>query len=359
MPRLALRVSIGCRLLLIMSSISLLGCADANQGVKLADYSFAGGVKGLAFVDGGKALLTADMNGTVKSWDAGSGQQLGMPLQGRGPIDLMTASSDGQLIMLEDPKAGIQLWDSATGQEIRLPDLKPAHCAALSPDGRLLVIADVIFAMRETKGVDARPAVWDIRQRRVIERLQPKFFVDVLQFSADGQTFVTAGRRSESFHVTSWDTRTWEPIPEGGYRRRRGYVNQAAISSNGHWIAMQTGKGVELVDVSNSAKSNGSVYLLVAAGGNINLAFTKDSKTLIASCVNYMIERGKPTTSNIYFWDTMTRKELKVIHVTGQMLSRLAVAPDDSMIATAGHLDGHGPTIIDQVKLWPIRILAR
>jgi len=29
------------------------------------------------------------------------------------------------------------------------------------------------------------------------------------------------------------------------------------------------------------------------------------------------------------------------------------------MIATAGHLDGHGSTLVDQVKLWPIRILPR
>ncbi|MGW5215293.1 nSTAND1 domain-containing NTPase [Streptomyces sp. NPDC004051] len=99
-----------------------------------------GSVLSLAFSPDGHTLATASgSNGTVKTWDARTGQ-LQDSFRVGGRVASPAFSSDGRTLAVSSAR-GVQLWDLATKQaRITLPTRSPA-AVAFSPDGRTLAIA--------------------------------------------------------------------------------------------------------------------------------------------------------------------------------------------------------------------------
>ena len=75
-------------------------------------------VMSVAFSPDGKRLASASEDGTVKLWDAATGQET---LTLKGHTDIVTSvafSPDGKRLASASRDGTVKVWDAATGQEI-------------------------------------------------------------------------------------------------------------------------------------------------------------------------------------------------------------------------------------------------
>ncbi|HUG85905.1 MAG TPA: WD40 repeat domain-containing protein, partial [Euzebya sp.] len=179
------------------SPIELQIHADNSTSQSPAPATFAQGFPGVAFVDGGATLITADIGGPVSTWNVDPVGDLGTPLQpeGRG---LVTMSPDGSVLAVWGAGRGVQLHDRATHAHLGALGIGPEISLTgidFTGDGSRLV------TMSCPRGVDPCPAtleVWDVSTRQRVAG--PVAAGDVWEFLENGVAFtgdeahvVTAG----------------------------------------------------------------------------------------------------------------------------------------------------------------------
>src|SRR5262249_53192330 len=97
-------------------------------------------VEHAAYSPDGKRILTASRDGTVKAWDAGTGQEL-FTLKGHtATVYLAKFSPDGKRIVSASTDSTVRLWDAQAGKA--LLTIRVAHRRLLtlgfSQSGRLV-----------------------------------------------------------------------------------------------------------------------------------------------------------------------------------------------------------------------------
>ena len=114
---------------------------EAASGQLLATLQgHTGGVWGVALSGDGRLLASGSQDGTVRLWEAASGQLLAT-LQGHtGGVCGVALSGDGRLVASGSADGTVRLWEAASGQLLAtLQGHTGGVCGvALSGDGRLV-----------------------------------------------------------------------------------------------------------------------------------------------------------------------------------------------------------------------------
>src|SRR5262245_42810230 len=100
------------------------------------------GLSDFVFVNGGKSVLSAGSDRTLRFWDLATGQQSrAVELQAPGGAgSTVTLSPNGKTLVAYDKEALI-FWDVETGHEIKtLPGSKGPLYLYFSPDGKTLAV---------------------------------------------------------------------------------------------------------------------------------------------------------------------------------------------------------------------------
>ena len=143
-----------------------------------------GTVQALGYSGDGRYLVSAGNDGTVRVWDAITGQQAGSLKGHFGKVIAVAALGDGRNVLTVGDDATVRTWDLATGAEIRKIETGAywaTRCAAISHDGQ--------FAAFAADGSLVR--VWDLEANVEVQRhaIGPAS-AGGLAFSPDGHSLL-------------------------------------------------------------------------------------------------------------------------------------------------------------------------
>jgi RNA polymerase sigma factor (sigma-70 family) len=245
----------------------------------------------LGFSADGKMLAAVD-GVLVRLWDTASGKERA-PVEGghRRGVSTVAFTPDGRTLISSGWDGSVREWDAATGEQRRL--IWPAggdsgECAlvgaasAVAPDSKTLALLDVAWPIRGAS-FSAVIRLWDRRAAREVSRFSRKLGdrpPDALALSPDGQTVacVPAGD-GEPGEVQLWESAT-------GKLRARVPGGCPALSPDGKLLATTArGKGGEKSSVTlwEAATARELCSVKVAEGQVYRLGFSPDGRLLAAA----------------------------------------------------------------------------
>jgi WD40 repeat protein/beta-lactamase regulating signal transducer with metallopeptidase domain len=241
-------------------------------------FRHAADVTFVAFGPGGKTLLTAGRDNTVRVWDLATRKELRRFTRPK-PIPVRPPEK-GDKAAKEAARARVMMMMAAGG------GAGGGFRVALSPDGKTLAGAG-----------DNVIQLWDVETGKELRQIAPPAgSLGGLLFSPDGRTL--AGRSTDG---------------------------------DIYWWAADTGKLIHHVEPAHRQGDTGSV--LVFGGdpdaGAPGMAFSPDGKTLAAATIDH---RKQETVHAVKFWDVTTGKELRKIP-SPAAVSAVAIAPGGKVLA--------------------------
>jgi WD40 repeat protein/transcriptional regulator with XRE-family HTH domain len=297
---------------------------DANSGRELLTMTgHTGWIMGLAFSPDGKRLASTSLDGTVRIWGIGPGQEMvtvSGPAAGYG--NHVVYSPNGQEFATNGGDGSATIWNAETG-EPRLT-LKGHNLEvmgmAFSPDG-------MRFA---TGSLDATAVVWDAATgKKLLTLLGHEIGVRDIAFSPDGTLIATGG-----FDKTArvWEAATGKQLLK--ITGHNGLVVGVAFSPDGTRLATSsTDATAKVWDI-----KTGDLLLTLTghSDGVTDIAYSPDGKKIATV--------SSDATAKI--WDAATGKELLTLIGHSSELRPVAFSPDGKFLAT-----GSGD---NTAKIWDV-----
>ncbi|MFL5339992.1 MAG: WD40 repeat domain-containing protein [Gemmataceae bacterium] len=335
----------------------------------------------LHFSAGGKTIVTAGQDNTVRIWDADTGRMLALrrlPFAFRPQSAWVSANGAVAAAMTKD---GLECWDLASGKRTQILDI-PANAkvthGALSADGTMFGCA--ILRGRQNYSIVIRDLIADRTERLYLRGRTPRG----LAFTPDGMRLVATF--PDQNLVIAWD-------PTGGDEVWR--VNQMAqrlnFSAGGRWLLLngpardhlalnaaslapllydpQTGKQSDILitqahdyDAIPFALAADGHTCAVASGSTVRV-YRKEAAPLELSATATLMEFAPDGQSLVTVagilqrWDISTGKPMwKDAAEWGHYspVERLAWPADGRRIASASRYPGHTLRLWDSVTGKPL-----
>ncbi|HUD49225.1 MAG TPA: protein kinase [Candidatus Baltobacteraceae bacterium] len=265
-------------------------------------------VNSAQFSPDGTRIVTAAWN-QARVWDAQSGQPLTEPMRHNGLVASAQFSPDG-LSIVTVHGAAVNVWDARSGKQVtELRHRAPGfiNSAQFSPDSKRIVTASGLMAR-----------VWDAQSGRALtEPLLHNGVVNSAQFSPDGKRIVTASRDRTA---RVWDAESGQELT--GPLKHTAVVSSAQFSPDGWRIVTATWNGtVRIWDAQNGKLLPGPLN----QDNRVNSAqFSPDGKRIITA---------SGTVARV--WDAQTGMPLtEPLQHTGVVTSA-QFSPDGRRILTA------------------------
>ena len=91
---------------------------DTSTGELLHTYPCGNVVRGLAYLDEGRRLVTGDAGHSLRTWDTANGRPVGSIATSDGPIERLAVSRDGALLVTAHPSGTLVFRDPSTAAEV-------------------------------------------------------------------------------------------------------------------------------------------------------------------------------------------------------------------------------------------------
>jgi WD40 repeat protein len=283
-----------------------------------------GRVQALAFSPDGRLLASGDGEGTMRLFDAATGQQLHALSLKDGGVRVLRFSPDGLRLVVVSRKLA-RAWDTATGKEVGAREVGEGAWQAISPDGRWLASGEVLRSLetdrslpltRRGAGLTGMDFSGDGKLLVAGYRGTPGIFMGSPQW---GQPVVAD--ESLPGPVVVWDTTTGRELRQ--LKGLNGYVwpYQPVFSRDGKLIAADCRKwGVQLWDT-----ATGEPRLRLPGrerDQGSSVAFSPDGRRLFVA-----------GSQGVDIWDLTTGRQVLTLRGEGESL---ALSPDGMCLAVGG-----------------------
>lgn len=275
----------------------------------------------LAFINGGRQLITWSQAGSVRIWDVATGKQLRL-LAGHADALLgADISRDGRFLVTAGQDATVRIWDlqAPLGASNQIAGArKGLH---FSPDGRVALTAD-----EETNAA----ILVDTNSFEALHQLD--FDLPDIGYSSSRSPFSSDGALvlgvKEFATILVYEVASGEPVGE--------YANPDGEDGVYPWATFVPGERRIF------AGGNRGAYLLDADNGNVLRVFEVPDTDIFASFSGYVAVSPDGQYGALHTW---TPKSLSVVHVweleTGDLVFRSTPLPDDVIVAFDFAEDGH------------------
>ena len=299
----------------------------------------AGPVIGAVYLPDARRFLTGGEDGTVRMWDALTGQTIRV-WRGLGRVQSLAVSPDGRLLACADRRAALTVYDLESGHEDRRVQgySGNATAVAFSPDGGSLLLG--------TDDLRENAYLFEVATGREVRRFAGHTSaVRAVGFATDCRSVVTAsGRRSGSREidldatVRAWRASDGHPLWAGTADQWNRLAAGVAVSPDGASVATTSFSGVGAVW--DAASGTRRLDFTCAVAGETQAVTFSPTGILIAANAEggaiqlWLVDSGEEAVR----WRTYAG------HPGGTRA--LAFSPDGSALLSAGN-DG-------AVRVWPV-----
>jgi WD40 repeat protein len=286
----------------------------------------------IAWRPDGSQFATGHAMGTVRLWDATTGELLntfqfpdldsGLP----PPIQAIDWRPDGTMIAVAAIRTlfpGGFLWvlDATTGEILH--DLYAGgmiNDAAWSPDGTLLASAII----RNLGGPDElrkyEVNVWDVATEQLIAELEADSVIFTVAWSPDGNRLASTGWAQ----TTVWDTQTWTPLVQMGEPSYMPTTFRVAWSPDGTRVVTPGSDGLAYI----WDATTGSLLMTLASGNEEQLhqiEWQPGGDLLVGR-----------TDHALIYWDATSGQQVDRKD-TSEWIGYVAWSPDGSQLLYSDH----------------------
>jgi WD40 repeat protein len=271
-----------------------------------------GPILSVAYSADGALLAAGCWDGTIKLYDAITGEPHKTLRGHRRPVKALAFAPVGNLLASGNDERVLKLWDVDRGVE--LAALKGCNGAieslAFSPDGALIATGGGYG--KTTPEI----RLWDVatRQEAGVIDGEHKHHITAVAFAPDGRTLASGGKDAT---LCLWDVDTQllrQTLPG-----HKGRIMSLAFAPDGRMLASAAkGRVVKLWDLGTCREER---TLQGHAGEVRSIAFTPDSKYLATA------------DSNVTLWDVATGREATVFKGQRGAIGCVRFAPSGAALA--------------------------
>jgi WD40 repeat protein/serine/threonine protein kinase len=287
-------------------------------------------VRCAVFSPDGRRIASCSRDGSVKIWDALTGQELCSFRAHDKESQSVAFSPDGHLLASAGMDRTVKLWDANTGQLLRKLQAHGTGVSkvAFSPDGKRLASVGWVRMDHQLKPT-GELKIWDVTTGNLLRTVpQPGQITSLVAFSPDGKRLATNGPDST---VKLWDAQTGEELRT--FRGHSQQVHCVAFSRDGRRLASGGGPvaflGETELKVWDGETGQELCTLREHLGAVRGVAFSPDGRRLASAGLDRTVK----------LWDVATGHEVLTLRDHFDVVNSVAFSPDGRRLVSAS-MDG-------------------